>query len=128
MKKQLYIFSCLLVGFGMPACTPEEDNSPLEPNLRILQDHEIQTAHASSDFAIDLFRQLNKSEEPNQFYSPYSIHLALSMAMNGNDGEALKEYLDVLRFDGQSMQEANQGAKELTEFLLQVDPKVKMAI
>src|SRR5690606_11901740 len=50
------------------------------------------------------------------------------MAMNGNEGEALQEYLDVLRFDGQTLEDANRGAKELTEFLLQVDPKVKMAI
>src|SRR5690606_26811452 len=116
MKTILYIFSGLFAAASMTACAPGEDNSPLEPNLRVLQEHEIQTVQASSDFAIDLFQQLNKSEEVNQFYSPYSIHLALSMAMNGNDGEVLEEYMDVLRFDGQSVQEANQGAKELTEF------------
>lgn len=128
MKTFLYLFSGLFAAAAVTACAPGDDHSPLEPNLRVLQEHEVQTVQASSDFAMDLFQQLNKGEEANQFYSPYSIHLALSMAMNGNDGEALKEYLDVLRFDGQSKEEANLGAKELTEFLLQVDPKVKMAI
>lgn len=119
----LFIFTLLVV-----ACIPESDNAPLEANLRTLQAHEQQTVDASRLFAVDLFQQLRKNGVVNQFYSPYSIHVALSMAMNGNEGEALQEYLDVLRFGDQTVQKANEGAKELTEFLLQVDPKVKMAI
>ena len=128
MKNHLLKFPIILFGMGMASCMPEGDNSPLEPNLRTLQEHEIQTVNASADFAVDLFHQLGKSDKVNQFYSPYSIHVALSMAMNGNEAEALQEYLEVLRFDGQTLEEANKGAKELTEFLLQVDPKVRIAI
>src|SRR5690606_10678534 len=118
----------ILCGILFLSCAPEGEHAPREPNLRTLQEHEIQTVNASSDFAVDLFHQLSKSTDVNQFYSPYSIHVALSMAMNGNEGEALEEYLNVLRFEGQSLEEANSGAKELTEFLLQVDPKVRLAI
>lgn len=129
MKYDLLKIPAFLFGvFFIMSCAPEGERSPLEPNLRTLQEHEIKTVNASSDFALDLFHQLSKSQDVNQFYSPYSIHVALSMAMNGNEGEALEEYLDVLRFDGQTLEEANQGAKELTEFLLQVDPKVRLAI
>src|SRR5690554_5789532 len=128
MKYDLLKIPAFLLGIIFLSCAPEGEQSPLEPNLRTLQDHEINTVNASSDFAIDLFHQLSKSKDANQFYSPYSIHVALSMAMNGNEGEALEEYLDVLRFEGQKLEEANQGAKELTEFLLQVDPKVRLAI
>lgn len=128
MKYDLPIVPALIFCICCISCAPEGERSPLEPNLRTLQEHEIKTVNASSDFAIDLFHQLSKSNDVNQFYSPYSIHVALSMAMNGNDGEALEEYLDVLRFDGQTLEEANKGAKELTEFLLQVDPKVRIAI
>ena len=124
LKAPVLLFGVVLLF----ACVPDGERSPLEPNLRTLQEHEIKTVNASSDFAVDLFHQLSKSNQVNQFYSPYSIHVAVSMAMNGNEGEALEEYLDVLRFDGQTVEEANQGAKELTEFLLQVDPKVRMAI
>src|SRR5690554_1134808 len=115
MKNYLLKYPMFLCGIGMLSCMPEGENSPLEPNLRTLQEHEIQTVNASADFAVDLFHQLNKSRSPNQFYSPFSIHVALSMAMNGNEGEALQEYLDVLRFDGQTLEDANRGAKELTE-------------
>src|SRR5690554_3021649 len=128
MKYDLPIVPALIFCICCISCAPEGERSPLEPNLRTLQEHEIKTVNASSDFAIDLFHQLSKSNDVNQFYSPYSIHVALSMAMNGNDGEALEEYLDVLRFDGQTLEEANKGAKELTEFQLQVDPKVRIAI
>lgn len=128
MKNYLLKFPFLFFLLGYSSCSPEGDRAPREPNLRTLQEHEVKTVQAGSRFAMDLFHQLSKAEASNQFYSPFSIHAALSMAMNGNEGEALREYLEVLRFDGQTLEEANQGAKELTEFLLQVDPKVKMRI
>lgn len=128
MKYNLLQVLVLLCGMLSLSCASEGEHAPLEPNLRTLQEHEINTVNASSDFAVDLFHQLSQSEDVNQFFSPYSIHVALSMAMNGNEGEALEEYLNVLRYDGQTLEEANQGAKELTEFLLQVDPKVRLAI
>ena len=118
----------MLVAMGMVACMPGDDNAPVEPNLRTLQQHELRTVDASTAFAMDLYQQLRKADSPNQFFSPYSIHVALSMAMAGNEGEALEEYLDVLRFDDQTVEEANKGAKDLTDFLLQVDPKVKTHI
>ena len=50
------------------------------------------------------------------------------MTMNGNEGEVLKEFVDLLRYENMNLEDANRGSKELTEFLLQVDPKVKLAI
>lgn len=129
MNKQFLLPLLLpVLGLAAHACLPEGDNAPAEANLRPLQVHEIQNVEASTQFAVDLFHQLRKSKAPNQFYSPYSIHVALSMAMNGNEGEALEEYLKVLGFGSRTVEEANAGAKDLTEFLLQVDPKVKLAI
>jgi serine protease inhibitor len=122
-----FIFSLL---FLASACSQEGgiDDAPVEANLRSLAYYETELAQSSSKFAIDLFHQLNKAEEPNQFYSPYSIHQALSMTMNGNEGEVLEEFQNLLRYEGMSLEESNKGAKELTEFLLNVDPKVKLAI
>ncbi|MEX2567015.1 MAG: serpin family protein, partial [Cyclobacteriaceae bacterium] len=79
-------------------------------------------------FALDLFHQLQKKDEPNQFYSPYSIHQALSMAMNGNEGEVLEEFIRVLRYEGMGVEEANEAAQSLTKFLLELDPKVRLSI
>lgn len=110
------------------ACVPSEEFKPAEANLRTLATYEKELANSGSKFALDLFAQLNDPDEPNQFYSPYSIHQALSMTMNGNEGEVLKEFKNLLRYEGMSMEDANRASKELTEFLLQVDPKVKLAI
>lgn len=120
----IFIVLCLA-----SACAQVEDeDAPLEANLRSLAYYETELAQSSSKFAIDLFHQLNKADEPNQFYSPYSIHQALSMAMNGNEGEVLEEFQNLLRYEGMSLQESNNGSKELTDFLLKVDPKIKLAI
>jgi len=122
---------CFAISFMLlaTACSQEnEDDAPLVANLRSLAYYETELAQSSAKFAIDLFHQLNKADKPNQFYSPFSIHQALSMTMNGNEGDVLNEYLEVLRYDGMSMSDANKGARELTDFLLKVDPKVKLAI
>jgi len=126
MKK--LILSVLSIGGLFSACVPSEEFKPAEANLRALASYETELANSSTKFALDLFAQLNKADEPNQFYSPYSIHQALSMTMNGNEGDVLKEFVDLLRYEGMSMQDANRGTKELTEFLLKVDPQVRLAI
>ncbi|WP_158858755.1 serpin family protein [Lunatibacter salilacus] len=104
------------------------EDEMVTPNLRALHAHEQEMVFASSRFALDLFQQLQKKDDPNQFYSPYSIHQALSMAMNGNEGEVLEEFNNVLRFEGMSLEEANEAAESLTKFLLELDPKVRLSI
>lgn len=123
-----HIISFLSFGILFFACVPSEDFKYPEANLRTLASYETELANSSTKFALDLFAQLDKADEPNQFYSPYSIHQALSMTMNGNEGDVLKEFVDLLRYEGMSIEDANRGSKELTEFLLQVDPKVRLAI
>ncbi|WP_035804401.1 serpin family protein [Lunatimonas lonarensis] len=128
MKRFVYVITGLLGGLLLGCTDGSEPESPLMPNIRTLQAYERQMVDASSLFALDLFRELQEDDLSNQFFSPYSIHQALSMAMNGNRDEILREYLDVLRFGDMSLANANRAAKELTEFLLQVDPKVRMSI
>jgi serine protease inhibitor len=101
---------------------------PVTANIRALEAHEKALVHSSSQFSIDLFHQLRKNGVANQFYSPYSIHQALSMAMNGNENEVLEEFKKVLHFEGMGTEEANKAAKTLTQFLLGLDPKVRLSI
>lgn len=112
----------------MVACQPNEDLGPVEANLRTLSAEEIQLSDASGKFALDLFQQLYDPAKTNQFFSPYSIHQALSMTMNGNEGDVLQEFVDVLRYENLTMDQANAGSRDLRKFLLNVDPKVKLAI
>lgn len=129
--KAFSLGSILLLVTLFFSCLPGEDPLPgrAEPNLRTLSSEEIKLSDSSTLFAINLFQQLNQSKEAkNQFFSPYSIHQALAMTMNGNEGEIKQEFLDILQMQGMSLDEANQAVKDLTSFLLEVDAKVNLSI
>lgn len=129
MKKWTFLFMFVAVGICASCDWGSTAADELTiPNIRTLQAYEKEMVFAGSKFAIDLFHQLEKSGTENSFYSPYSIHQALAMTMNGNEGRVLQEFIEILRFQGMSVEEANKAAKELTEFLLAVDPKVKISI
>ncbi|MDR7129945.1 serpin B [Algoriphagus sp. 4150] len=114
------------------SCISGEDNSPsgkVEANLRELSLDENRLSESNTRFATNLFQQLaSNGDSKNIFFSPYSVHQALAMAMNGNDGEVLEEFIQVLQMEGMNLEEANQAVKDLTSFLLDVDPKVKLSI
>ncbi|EOZ93192.1 Serine protease inhibitor (serpin family) [Indibacter alkaliphilus LW1] len=121
------IFLIILVLLAS-SCIENQEQIPREANLRTLSAEEQELSGACSLFAIDLFHQLNDEQEPNQFFSPYSIHQALSMTMNGNENPVLQEYIKTLRYDNLSVDEANRGSRDLRQFLTQVDPKVDLTI
>ncbi|WP_143961634.1 serpin family protein [Litoribacter populi] len=123
--RALLLYSALFL--LMASCVGQEKPEENLPNLRALSLYEKELSQSSQAFAIDFFQQISNPSE-NQFYSPYSVQLALAMAMNGNVEEILEEYLEVLRFDNLDMEDANKAALELTQFLRDVDPKVKLNI
>ncbi|PZX58181.1 serpin family protein [Algoriphagus chordae] len=114
------------------SCITGEDDGPsgkVEANLRTLSMDENSLSEANTQFAINLFQQIaTNGQSENFFFSPYSVHQALAMAMNGNDGEVLEEFIQVLQMEGMNLEEANQAVKDLTSFLLEVDPKVELNI
>ncbi|WP_057937224.1 serpin family protein [Algoriphagus resistens] len=127
--ENLFVLSVFIFCFS---CISGEENSPsgkVEANLRELSLDENRLSESNTRFATNLFQQLvSNGDSKNLFFSPYSIHQALAMAMNGNDGEVLEEFIQVLQMEGMSLEEANQAVKDLTSFLLEVDPKVQLSI
>ncbi len=127
MKKYYTIIFILFL--ALTSCLNEDsENKTIVPNLRVLNDYEKDLANSSNNFAIDLYLQLKKSENPNLFFSPFSIQQALSMTMNGNKGEVLEEYKKLLGLENTSLEEANNANHKLTQFLKEVDPKVSLNI
>lgn len=122
------IIAFILLVFFSASCMDKTDPIEDVANLRALSVSEKELSDAGQNFSFDLFKEVQKEGAPNLFFSPYSIQLAMAMAMNGNDGEVLEEYLKALRFDGMNVEEANKAAKEFTAFLRQVDPRVKIKI
>jgi serpin B len=59
----------------------------------------VQTVvNASNQFAFDLYSELNKNEQGNIFYSPYSISVALAMTYEGAKGKTADEMKSVFHF------------------------------
>lgn len=68
-------------------------------------------ATAGNAFAIDLFSRLRSSGQGNLFFSPYSIHSALSMTYAGARGETAAEMARTLHLESDSTNAvANAGA------------------
>jgi serine protease inhibitor len=128
MRKFILFFGSLFM--LVISCNPlmDTDIGPVEPNLRQMTASETEMVQSNAEFAIRFFQEMEKENLENYFTGPFSIHQALSMAMNGNEGEILQEYLDVLAYHGLSKEEANQAVKSLTAYLKEVDPKVKVNI
>lgn len=58
-----------------------------------------QAVEANAGLAVDMYRQLLKQKsEPNLFFSPYSISLALAMTAEGTRGQTAAEMGKVLHF------------------------------
>ncbi len=54
------------------------------------------TVDANNQFAFDLYSQLKENKDENIFFSPYSIHVALTMTYEGARGQTEEEMRSVL--------------------------------
>ena len=123
--------SLLIVCISLLSCVPKEDMlvGSVTANIRELALHEQRLSDANTRFALKLFEQIVKDNADNNlFISPYSVHQALSMTMNGNEGSVLEEFKTLLEVEDLGLEAANQAAKDLTAFLLGLDQQVKLAI
>ncbi|MCC5939229.1 MAG: serpin family protein [Lunatimonas sp.] len=131
MKSYIVFLLIAIISNSLFSCVPKEDMlvGPVTANIRELAIKEQQLSDANTRFALKLFEQIIKDNAgKNLFISPYSIHQALSMTMNGNEGAVLEQFQNLLEVEHLTLEEANQAARDLTAFLLQLDPKVKLAI
>lgn len=89
----------LLAGLGLmalesPAVQAQED--PPSASVEVSEADIEALVTANNAFAIDLYQQLAQ-EAGNIFFSPYSIHSALTMTYAGARGETAAEMAEVLR-------------------------------
>jgi len=125
----LYNWTLLLfIIFSSCNCDINELDDDDTPDLRALSSEEQSLAGSSNAFVINLFKELEKTEEGNLFFSPLSIQYALSMTLNGSRDETFNSIKEVLDVNDLNEHEINEAFKSLTEFLLNVDKKVLLTI
>ncbi len=125
--KNIFVLSLLLV-FLFPSC---KKNNPLpEPVPINLNQKAKAVVIANNQFGLELFKQISDTgfATKNIMISPLSISSALSMTYNGAKGQTKEAFDNTLHFTGLTLDEVNQSAKDLTDVLMAVDPKVTLAI
>jgi serpin B len=120
------VFFLVAGSCSKPAVSTVETDSTARGSLRISASFAGQT----SQFAFDLAHQVVKEEGPakNFLVSPLSLHIALGMLLNGADGQTAQEIQKTLKLDAQTLAEANETYRNLTDNLPAVDPGVTFTL
>ena len=126
MRKLEFAMS-LLLAFGAVGCSSDEPGGNGVDDERqpiILSRGEMQVAHAGYDFAWNLFEKLDAEKAgENLCLSPVSANIALTMLLNGADGQTRDEIVDVLGLDGMTVEEINTNSRFLATKLTGCDKK-----
>ena len=112
------------------SCSKNDEVLPTEPVPIDLTQDQVALIESGNGFAFDIFSQVLKSanENENVMISPLSISYALSMTVNGANGDTRDAMLEALRLKGISVDAINSSYKNLTRALLSVDKQVLMSI
>jgi serpin B len=76
----------------------QPDQPPKADDVGSTQNGIQEVVNANNQFAFDLYSELDKSEQGNIFYSPYSISAALAMTYEGAKGTTADEMKSVFHF------------------------------
>lgn len=86
-----------------PVISPKEDEASEQSG------EQEALARANREFSWDMFKKLNEQDaEENIFISPYSISSALTMALNGAEGNTRAEMEKVLHYGGMTREQLNK--------------------
>ncbi len=134
MKNQITGLTVLLIAavtVMAASCERQKDDplpgDPVPIELTLKQKEVVDSANK---FAFDIFKpvigEVKGSE--NIMISPFSITSALSMVLNGADGETFDAVRHTLRYDDKTLREINETYLKLMEDMVPVDPRVVMEI
>lgn len=127
MKTRILIFSSIfLVLAGCKKNDPAP--APLDPKPIELPSKSHEVIEHSNAFGIDLFKAVAEVENGNMMLSPLSASTALTMLLNGCNGETYDQIRDMLGFENLTAGEINNTYLSLVGQLLSVDPKIKLAL
>ncbi|MGE4586988.1 MAG: serpin family protein [Mangrovibacterium sp.] len=127
-----YAVTLIIVFSGFTSCSQDDDDEPdqfKKAESIVLGSEYLNKTGQDNDFAFDLLKTtVNAESKPNVFISPLSVSMALSMTLNGANGETAGEMLQALRVSGYTMEQINDYNQTLREALLEVDPSTELGI
>jgi len=123
----LLLLPLLVSGCGEGS--PTGPGKAIEGLPRSLSQAEELLIEAGNDFAFRFLGQVyGSAPDTSVFLAPLSASMALGMTMNGTAGATFQEMRSVLGFGSMSLEQINQGYKDLMELLLTLDPTVEVGI
>jgi serpin B len=129
MKLQVFAIIIAAVFISCSHQSTEPSPSPGQPIVRDLTVLEKFVVSSDNSFGLKLFSRMNTVEQnKNVFISPFSVSMALGMALNGADGVTLDSMKHVLEHSNFTMQEINESYKNISYILTHLDPKVVFQI
>jgi serpin B len=118
----LNLTSCDLFGADKEESIPDPVRIELTPQA-------VELIAIGNNFGIDLFTKTADGETGNLMLSPLSANVALSMLLNGTDGETQSQIREMLGYpSGMPFEEINESYRSLVTQLLKADKKVELAI
>ncbi len=131
MKNPVLIALCLLPFAGLSSCS--KDNNGQEPDLTPktleLTAKGAEVIAYGNEFGVELFTKVALEENKNLMLSPLSASAALTMLLNGCDGDTYDQLKGTLKYpENMTISEINEVYGSLVSQLLDVDPKVKLAL
>ncbi len=111
------------------SCKKDDPKPNLTPKAIELTAKSAQVISNSNAFGIDLFTRTATEENQNLMLSPLSASTALTMLLNGCEGDTYTQLKSTLNYpEDMTIEEVNEAYKSLVSQLLSADPKVKLTL
>lgn len=130
MKNPVLIIVYILAFAGLSSCSKDNGREPdLTPENLQLTAKSSEVIAYNNEFGVELFTKVATEEDNNLMLSPLSASAALTMLLNGCAGDTYDQLKGTLKYpETMSISEINEVYKSLVTQLLEVDPKVKLAL
>lgn len=128
MNKKITLILITAIPLLFSGCEKNEDKPIVDPKPLILPANGLTVVNHSNGFGVNLFRETARVTEGNLMLSPLSASTALTMLLNGCDNETYNQIHHMLGYGDLSIMDVNLIYQKLVNQLLEVDPKIKLAI
>lgn len=114
--------------FLLFSCEKETNPAKQEPKTIQLTEKSQEVIIQSNKFGIDVFKATSQAEAGNLMLSPLSASTALTMLLNGCNGETYNQIHQMLGYEGMTIDEINDSYQNLIKQLLDADEDVQFAL